>query len=83
MNQFYDNQDFLTRMGVSPDKQRKKDLEKEPQEHPLSNPGFHEQPPGDQSFRDFIRARLPRKKASPALLQSVKSKIYNIKPGGR
>ncbi|MEY3367911.1 MAG: hypothetical protein RI973_1066 [Bacteroidota bacterium] len=83
MNQFYDNQEFLTRMGLSPDKQCKADMEKELQENPPANSGFHEMLPSDQSFRDFIRTRLPRKKASPALLQSIKSKIYNTKPGSR
>ena len=39
------------------------------------NPAFKERLGKEQSFRDFLKSKIRRRKASPALIQSIKDKI--------
>jgi len=39
------------------------------------NPSFKELLNQEQSFRDFLRSKINRRKASPSLIQSIKDKI--------
>ena len=39
------------------------------------NPSFKELLNQEQSFRDFLKSKIHRRKVSPALIQSIKDKI--------
>ena len=39
------------------------------------NPAYKEMLSKEQSFRDFLKSKIHRRKVSPALIQSIKDKI--------
>ena len=47
------------------------------------NPAYKEMLSKEQSFRDFLKSKIHRRKVSPALIQSIKDKIRIPVPPNR
>lgn len=48
-----------------------------------SNPAYLQILSREQSFREFIKTRIHRRKPSPALIQSIKDRIKTTAPDAR
>lgn len=48
-----------------------------------SNPAYLQVLSREQSFREFIKTRIHRRKPSPALIQSIKDRIKTTAPDAR
>ncbi|HHM21153.1 MAG TPA: hypothetical protein ENJ20_03925 [Bacteroidetes bacterium] len=80
MNNFQDSQDFIQRMNLLLDNQLTPDKEREMLEEIKKNKKYRTLLSQEQSFREFIKSRIHRKKVSPALIQSIKEKIHSSSP---
>ncbi len=77
MKNIQNSQDFVTRMNLLLDNQLTPDMEREMLEEIKTNPSYREMLSQEQSFREFIRSLIHRKKVSPSLVQSIKEKIHS------
>lgn len=68
-------QDLFQRVNMYLDNALTPEAERELLMEIKSNPNYLEVLNKEQSFRDFIKSRIHRRKASPALIQSIKDKI--------
>jgi hypothetical protein len=81
MKNFQTGQDFLQRMNLLLDNELTPDVEREVLEEIKTNPSYREMLSQEQSFREFIRSRIQRRKVSPSLVQSIKEKIHSTSNG--
>ncbi len=75
MNAFGNEQDFRRRLMMYLDGALNKEEEREFLSVIRSSPQYLTELQQEQSFREFLRQKLSRKTVSPALIQSIKSKI--------
>lgn len=69
------NQDLVRRMNMLLDNELSKDAERALLNEIKSNPAYRELLQKERSFREFIKSRIHRRKVSPSLISSIKSKI--------
>ncbi|MEZ4962194.1 MAG: hypothetical protein R2830_20370 [Saprospiraceae bacterium] len=81
MKNFQNGQDFIQRMNLLLDNELTPDVEREVLEEIKTNPTYREMLSQEQSFREFIRSRIQRRKVSPSLVQSIKEKIHSTSNG--
>ncbi|MCB0519727.1 MAG: hypothetical protein H6577_02425 [Lewinellaceae bacterium] len=81
MKNFQTGQDFIQRMNLLLDNELTPDVEREVLEEIKTNPTYREMLSQEQSFREFIRSRIQRRKVSPSLVQSIKEKIHSTSNG--
>lgn len=81
MKNFQNSQDFITRMNLLLDNELTPDAEREMLEEIKNNPQYRDLLSREQSFREFIRSRIHRKKVSPSLINSIKEKIHSSSNG--
>ncbi len=67
--------DIVKRMNMSLDNELTKEAELELLREMKTNPTYRQLLDKERSFREFIRSKMHRRKASPALVQSLKEKI--------
>jgi anti-sigma factor RsiW len=79
MNPLSNEQDFRRRLNMYLDGALDKEEEREFLNVIRSSPQYLSELQHEQSFREFLRQKLSRKTVSPALVQSIKSKI-NLTP---
>lgn len=68
-------------MNLLLDNELTPDVEREVLEEIKTNPTYREMLSQEQSFREFIRSRIQRRKVSPSLVQSIKEKIHSTSNG--
>lgn len=81
MKNIQNSQDFITRMNLLLDNELTPDAEREMLEEIKNNPEYRALLSREQSFREFIRSRIHRKKVSPSLINSIKEKIHSTSNG--
>ena len=69
------NQELVRRMNLLLDNELTKDEERAFLNEIKSNPAYRELLQKERSFREFIKSRIHRRKVSPSLISSIKSKI--------
>jgi hypothetical protein len=79
MNPISNEQDFRRTLNLYLDGALGKEEEREFLTVIRSSPQYLSELQHEQSFREFLRQKLSRKVVSPALIQSIKSKI-NLTP---
>ena len=67
--------DIYTRLTLLVDNELSKEAERELLMEIKSNPDYRDYVEKEKSFRDLIRSKLHRRKASPDLLEALKEKI--------
>ena len=72
-------QELVKKVNMYLDNELSKDAERDLLREIKTNPAYLEVLSKEQSFREFIKSKVHRRKVSPALIQSIKSKI-NINP---
>lgn len=77
MNSYQTNQDFIQRLNLLLDNQLTPEKEREMLEEIKQNKSYRELLGQEQSFREFVKSRIHRKKVSPSLVQSIKEKIHS------
>jgi hypothetical protein len=82
MRNVQNSQDFIERMNLLLDNELTPDAERAMLEEIKANPSYRDLLSREQSFREFIRSRIHRKKVSPSLVQSIKEKIHNSSSNG-
>jgi hypothetical protein len=82
MKNVQNSPDFITRMNLLLDNELTPEAEREMLEEIKNNPEYRALLSREQSFREFIRSRIHRKKVSPSLIHSIKEKIHAT-PSGR
>ena len=68
-------QQLVQKVTMYLDNELTKEAEMELLKEIRRNPAYKELLNKEQSFRDFLKAKMHRRKASPALIQSIKDKI--------
>jgi hypothetical protein len=68
-------QELVTKVNMYLDNELSKDAERELLREIKQNPVYLEVLSKEQSFREFIKSKVHRRKVSPALIQSIKDKI--------
>ena len=68
-------QDLIRKVNMYLDNELSKEAERELLMEIKQNPAYFELLNKEQSFREFIKSKVPRRKVSPALIQSIKEKI--------
>lgn len=68
-------QELVRKVNMYLDNELSPDAERTLLREIQSNPAYMEILSKEKSFREFIKSRVQRKKVSPALIQSIKSKI--------
>lgn len=68
-------------MNLLLDNELTPDVEREVLEEIKTNPAYRDMLSQEQSFREFIRSRIQRRKVSPSLVQSIKEKIHTSSHG--
>ncbi|MFT5167223.1 MAG: hypothetical protein ACI8P3_002460 [Saprospiraceae bacterium] len=69
------HQELVTKVNMYLDNELSKDAEMELLREIKHNPAYLEVLSKEQSFREFIKSKVHRRKVSPALIQSIKDKI--------
>ena len=69
------HQELVTKVNMYLDNELSKDAERELLREIKQNPAYLEVLSKEQSFREFIKSKVHRRKVSPALIQSIKDKI--------
>ena len=69
------HQDLVRKVNMYLDNELTKDAERELLREIKLNPVYLEVLSKEQSFREFIKSKVQRRKVSPALIDSIKSKI--------
>jgi len=77
MNNYQNSQDFIQRMNLLLDNQLTPEKEREMLEEIKNNKNYRALLGQEQSFREFVKSRIHRKKVSPSLVQSIKEKIHS------
>lgn len=72
-----DFQELVRKVTLYLDNQLSEKDERELLTEIQSNPAYLQVLSQEQSFREFIKSRIQRRKPSPALIQSIKDKIRN------
>lgn len=72
-------QELVKKVNMYLDNELSKDAERDLLREIKTNPAYLEVLSKEQSFRDFIKSKVHRRKVSPALIQSIKNKI-NVNP---
>lgn len=75
MNNYQNSQDFVQRLNLLLDNQLTPEMEREMLEEIKNNKEYRTLLSQEQSFREFVKSRIHRKKVSPSLVQSIKEKI--------
>lgn len=73
-------QELVTKVNMYLDNELSKDAERELLREIKQNPVYLEVLSKEQSFREFIKSKVHRRKVSPALIQSIKDKIRVDRP---
>lgn len=68
-------QELVQKVTMYLDNELTKEAEIELLKEIRKNPSFKELLNQEQSFRDFLKSKIRRRKVSPALIQSIKDKI--------
>jgi len=68
-------QDLIRKVNMYLDNELSKEAERELLMEIKQNPVYFELLNKEQSFREFIKSKVHRRKVSPALIQSIKEKI--------
>lgn len=68
-------QQLVSKVNMYLDNELTKEAERELLQEIKQNPAYLELLSKEQSFREFIKSKVHRKKVSPALIQSIKDKI--------
>ena len=69
------HQDLVRKVNMYLDNELPKDAERELLRQIKQNPVYLEVLSKEQSFREFIKSKVHRRKVSPALIDSIKNKI--------
>lgn len=77
MNNNNNSQDFIQRLNLLLDNQMTPDMERAMLEEIKTNKKYRTLLSQEQSFREFVKSRIHRKKVSPSLVQSIKEKIHS------
>ena len=75
MNNFQNGMDFNQRLNLLLDNQLTPEKERELLEEIKTNKKYRTLLSQEQSFREFVKSRIHRKKVSPSLVLSIKEKI--------
>jgi predicted lactoylglutathione lyase len=75
MRNLQDAQELFQRVNDYLDNELSPDAERELLTELRQNPAVYDMLNKEQTFREFIKSRIHRRKASPALIQSIKEKI--------
>ena len=73
-------QALVTKVNMYLDNELSKDAERALLQEIKLNPVYLEVLSKEQSFREFIKSKVHRRKVSPALIQSIKDKIRVERP---
>jgi hypothetical protein len=73
-------QALVDRVNMYLDNELSKEAERELLKELKMNPIYREVLSKEQSFRDFIKSKVERRKISPSLIQSIKDKIRTSTP---
>jgi hypothetical protein len=73
-------QALVDRVNMYLDNELSKEAERELLKELKMNPIYQEVLSKEQSFRDFIKSKVERRKISPSLIQSIKDKIRTSTP---
>jgi hypothetical protein len=73
-------QALVDRVNMYLDNELSKEAERELLKELKMNPIYREVLCKEQSFRDFIKSKVERRKISPSLIQSIKDKIRTSTP---
>lgn len=68
-------QALVEKVNMYLDNELTQEAERELLKELKQNPMYHEVLSKEQSFREFIKSRVQRRKVSPSLIQSIKEKI--------
>lgn len=68
-------QELVRKVNMYLDNELTKEAERELLQEIKQNPAYLELLSKEQSFREFIKSKVHRKKVSPVLIQSIKDKI--------
>ncbi len=68
-------QELIKKVNMYLDNELSKEAERELLQEIKQNPAYFEVLNKEQSFREFIKSKVHRRKVSPALIQSIKEKI--------
>jgi hypothetical protein len=68
-------QDLIKKVTMYLDNELNKEAERDLLREIQQNPAYFELLKNEQSFREFIKSKVYRRKVSPALIQSIKEKI--------
>jgi hypothetical protein len=69
------HQELVKKVNMYLDNELSKDAEIELLREIKQNPAYLEVLSKEQSFREFIKSKVHRRKVSPALIQSIKDRI--------
>lgn len=69
------HQDLVNKVNMYLDNELTKDAERDLLKEIKQNPVYLEVLSKEQSFREFIKSKVHRRKVSPALIASIKNKI--------
>jgi hypothetical protein len=75
-------QDLIKKVTMYLDNELNKEAERDLLREIQQNPAYFELLKNEQSFREFIKSKVYRRKVSPALIQSIKEKIRVAPPMG-
>ena len=70
-----DYQNLVTKVNMYLDNELSKEAERDLLREIQQNPLYLEVLSKEQSFREFIKSKVHRRKVSPSLIQSIKEKI--------
>lgn len=68
-------QELVKKVNMYLDNELSKEAERDLLREIKTNPAYLEILSKEQSFREFIKSKVHRRKVSPALIQSIKDKI--------
>jgi len=68
-------QELVKKVNMYLDNELSKEAERDLLREIKTNPAYLEVLSKEQSFREFIKSKVHRRKVSPALIQSIKNKI--------
>lgn len=75
MRNHQNEQELFRKVNDYLDNELSPDAERELLSEIRQNPAVYDMLNKEQTFREFIKSRIHRRKASPALIQSIKDKI--------
>ncbi len=75
MGNLKNHKELVTKVNMYLDNELSKEAERDLLREIQQNPLYLEVLSKEQSFREFIRSKVHRRKVSPSLIQSIKDKI--------